>query len=251
MNASEIRKQLTRGLSSLGLEAGDTVLVHSSLRSLGDFSCKAEIVTDSILNCIGANGTLLVPALSYETVNKVNNLFDVKRTPSCVGGMSEFFRTTKGVLRSVHPTHSVCGFGPLAETLLQSHIQCNTPCGKNSPYQKLKEHGGKILFLGCGLRPNTSMHAVEELSEPPYLFGDYVRYRVILENGDNRYMTVLRHNFKGVLQRYERISGIVTNRGLVFGNVFNAECHLLDAATMWKEAHKVLLKDPLFFVDQK
>jgi aminoglycoside 3-N-acetyltransferase len=52
-----------------------------------------------------------------------------------------------------------------------------TPCGENSPYFKLREKAGQILFLGCGLKPNTSMHAVEELVEPPYLYDGWVDYR--------------------------------------------------------------------------
>ncbi|MFP6646122.1 MAG: AAC(3) family N-acetyltransferase, partial [Candidatus Latescibacterota bacterium] len=52
------------------------------------------------------------------------------------------------------------------------------------PLRKLRDLGGQLLFLGCGLRPNTSMHGVEELVEPPYLFGDDITYTLHL--GDER-----------------------------------------------------------------
>ena len=38
-------------------------------------------------------------------------------------------------------------------------------------------------MLGCGLRPNTSMHAIEELVEPPYLFGPPLSYQLVLDDG--------------------------------------------------------------------
>ena len=55
--------------------------------------------------------------------------------------------------------------------MLCDHVQDNTPCGQNSPFNRLIENAGKILMIGCGLTPNTTMHAVEEYVRPPYLFG--------------------------------------------------------------------------------
>ena len=103
-----------------------------------------------------------MPALSYATVGPQSPLFNVATTPSCVGALSEYFRMRPGAMRSVHPTHSVSGAGRLAKDLLGEHIRSTTPCGPYSPFARLPEVGGQILFIGCGLNPNTSMHAVEE-----------------------------------------------------------------------------------------
>ncbi len=54
-----------------------------------------------------------------------------------------------------------------------------------------------------GLRPNTSMHGVEELVEPPYLFGDDITYTLHLGD-ERREVTCRRHAFAGWVQRYER-----------------------------------------------
>ena len=133
---------------------------HSSLRSLGPVPGGAETVVRGLVEALGPDGTLLMPALSYARVTPEQPLFDVRLTPSNVGALPETFRTRPGTLRSIHPTHSVCGVGRLAAELLGRHIEDRTPCGPRSPFHLLPEYGGQILMLGCGLRPNTSMHAV-------------------------------------------------------------------------------------------
>jgi len=166
-----VSKAITQDALNLGINKGDTLFVHSSLRSLGGAS--AEDVITGLLNAVGEEGTIVLPALSYMHCNPNNRSFDYYETKSNVGALAEYFRTeVKGVLRSLNPTHSCCALGKNAEFVTSGHILDNTPCGKNSPFHRVMELNGKILFLGCGMNPNTSMHAIEELSNPDYLFGD-------------------------------------------------------------------------------
>jgi len=223
-------------------------LVHSSLRSLGPVEGGAETVVLGLLKVLGPDGALLMPALSYESVGARNPFFDVARTPSCVGALPEFFRTRPGTRRSVHPTHSVCGVGGRAAELLDGHEQDTTPCGPNSPFARLPQVNGQILFLGCGLRPNTSMHAVEERVEPPYLFSKMVDYQITLPDGNEWTMSVRSHNFKGWEQRYDRLEGLMAV-GLTRGRVLQANCFLVESARMWSAALAALNEDSLFFVE--
>jgi aminoglycoside 3-N-acetyltransferase len=241
-------EQLSSDLLELGVRPGVALLVHSSLRSLGPVPGKAEGVVQGLLDALGPRGTLLMPALSYETVHADSPVFDVRATPSCVGGLTEYFRTREGTLRSVHPTHSVSGIGRQAEDLLSDHALSVTPCGPYSPFFRLPQVNGQILFAGCGLRPNTSMHGVEELVEPPYLFGGHITYQIILSDGSAAEMTVRRHNFKGWAQRYDRLEEVMPS-GLRKGRVLEAECYLVDADLMWPAALEALKQDPLFFVE--
>jgi aminoglycoside 3-N-acetyltransferase len=61
-DAPQTRASLGRDLSTLGLSAGDTVLVHSSLRSLGWVCGGALAVVQALLDVLGPGGTLVVPA---------------------------------------------------------------------------------------------------------------------------------------------------------------------------------------------
>lgn len=227
------------------------LLVHASLRSLGPLAGGAETVVLSLLEALDPQGTLLMPALSYATVGPQSPIFNVAATPSCVGALSEYFRTRPGTIRSVHPTHSVSGAGSLVKDLLDEHIRSTTPCGPYSPFARLPEVGGQILFIGCGLRPNTSMHAVEERVEPVYLYGDDVDYQVILANGSQQRMVVRNHNFKGWVQRYDRLAQHLSASDLRQGSVLLANCYLLEASAMWAAALTALHEDPLCFVDRR
>ncbi len=111
----------------------------------------------------------------------------------------------KGVRRSIHPTHSVCAIGKQAEELLENHHKDNTPCGPNSPFHLLPKVYGYILMLGCGLKPNTSMHAVEELIEPPYLWGNSLEYTLIDGTGTQTNKEYRQHGFTNTTQSYDRI----------------------------------------------
>jgi len=251
MDARQARQEIASALVAAGLRPGGAVLVHSSLRSLGYVPGGPETVVQGLLEALGTQGTLLMPALSYAFVDAARPLFDVRHTPSCVGAIPEHFRTRSGTLRSVNPTHSVCGVGPAAAEMLAGHILDETPCGPHSPYRRLRDRGGQILFLGCGLRPNTSMHAVEELVVPPYLFGSVVRYRVILADGREIAMSCRRHDFSSWRQRYDRLAALLGEDGLRTGKVLAATVHIVECRVMWERALAALRQDPFAFVEPK
>lgn len=244
-----ILDRLTADLLALGVRPGGVLLVHSSLKSLGQAVDGPEIVIQGLLAALGPDGTLLMPALTYETVRSHNPVFDVRTTPSCVGAIPEYFRSREGTHRSLHPTHSVCAVGPLANELLGPHRQDSTPCGPNSPFHRLPDFAGQIFMLGCGLRPNTSMHAIEELVKPPYLFAAPITYTLIDEAGQIIQKKYTRHNFRGWTQRYDRVAEILTSPALREGKILAAQSYLIAASVLRDSVLDALKENPLFFVD--
>jgi aminoglycoside 3-N-acetyltransferase len=238
-------------LEALGVREGGVLLVHASLSSLGHVPGGPETVIRGLLEALGPDGTLLLPALSYDWVTPMYPSFDLRYTPSNVGMLPEYFRTREGSLRSLHPTHSVCATGPRARNLLGDHARDHTPVGPHSPFYKLKESGGQILMLGCGLRPNTSMHGVEELVEPPYLFGPEITYELVDETGRHIRKRYRIHGFHGWEQRYDRVGEVLRAPDLRQGKILEADCHLLEAGRLWEVAEEILREDELFFVDRK
>lgn len=236
-------------LLASGLHRGGVVMVHSSIRALGPVPGGAESVVDGLLHALGETGTLLMPALSYETVPPEHPSFDVRSTPSNVGWLPEYFRLRPGTMRSLHPTHSVCGIGLRAVELLAGHERDTTPCGPNSPFRRLRDAGGQIVMLGCGLRPNTSMHAVEELVEPPYLYGPWWTYHLRDADGNDHAQRYRRHGFNGYRQRYDRIGSLLDQNGLMTGHCLNAEIQIMESSVMWKTALAALNANPYFFVE--
>lgn len=244
-----IHQSLVADLLALGVRRGGVLLVHASLRSMGPLPGGAESVIRALLAALGPRGTLLMPALSYASVRSSHPVFDARQTPSCVGALPEYFRTRPGTQRSIHPTHSVSGVGRLAGELLGDHERDATPVGPHSPFTRLPDVHGQILFLGCGLRPNTSMHGVEERVVPPYLFGEPLDYQITRADGSQGTMRVRRHNFQGWEQRYDRLENLLAEPNLRRGPLLRASSHLVETSAMWPAALAALRADPLYFVD--
>jgi len=246
---SEFIEQFSTDLNALGVSAGMTVMVHSSLSAFGQVPGGADTIIDALRELLTSEGTLLMPALSYLTVTRRQPVFDLLNTPSCVGIIPETFRQRQDVLRSLHPTHSVCGWGKHANDLLTEHALDHTPCGPHSPFHRLPKFDGFILMLGCGLEPNTSLHAIEELVTPPYLFSEPITYTLIDENGSTSKKEYTPHNFNGREQRYDRVANLLSSPQLRSGEVAGAPCHLIHAPALWKAALAQLRQNPLSFVE--
>ena len=247
---STTKNEITNDLKALGVHYGGNLLVHASLKSFGDISGGVSAVIKGIIDSIGEEGTLLMPALSYESVDEKHPLFDLRNTPSCIGVLPEYFRTLDGVVRSIHPTHSVSAIGKNKILFTKDHYKDSTPCGANSPFSLLPKYNGQILMIGCGLKPNTSMHAIEEKMNVPYLFKDKVKYKIITPDNIVKAMSIKRHNFHGYYhQRYDRLEGLLSDNAMKLGKVSQANCHLIDAAMMREMAISAINNDPFYFVE--
>ena len=246
----QVAAQIAGEVRAAGVVPGGVLLVHSSLRLLGKVPGGAATVIAGLRQALGPDGTLLMPALSYAAVTRERPRFDLTLTPSNVGIIPETFRRQPGVLRSLHPTHSVCGSGPAAAALLGEHSQDATPCGAHSPFHRLPEVNGQILMLGCGLAPNTSFHAIEEMVVPPYLYGAPIDYELIDGDGVRTVKRYRPHDFEGYAQRYERIGELLPAPALRMGRVLAATVYVLAAAAMWAAALDALRRDPLAFVER-
>ena len=240
-------------LSRSGIKPGDDLLIHSSYKSLGGVEGGIETLIKAILSYLGDRGTLLMPALSFATVNssESNYTFDILNTPSCVGAVTEAFRKYGTAVRSMHPTHSVSALGYRAREYTELHCPDNTPVGENSPFRLLSQFGGKVLMLGCGTSSNTSMHGVEELACVPYVLSDEMReYTLIDSDGVARKKNYYYHYIgqRGFMQRYSRLENLME-----FGKfkILNADCNLIDSATMWRVGAEKLREDAYYFVEKR
>ncbi|HEX8138287.1 MAG TPA: AAC(3) family N-acetyltransferase [Pyrinomonadaceae bacterium] len=148
----------------LGLAAGDTVFVHSSMDQLNlGFPFYRALAL--LQQAVGREGTLLFPTYpqlsSYEFLSR-GETFDVRRTPSYTGILTEFARRQRGALRSLHPTKSVCATGPGAQELTSAHQLSPYPYDSCSPYYKLTQHRGKIVGLGVSTANLSFVHCVDD-----------------------------------------------------------------------------------------
>lgn len=159
---------------------------------------------DALLECLGSEGTLVMPAMTFGRW-----AFHPERAPSEVGRVTEVFRQRPGVRRSLHPTHSVCAFGPLAPTLLAGH-EHTTAFGRNSPLGRIVELGGWVLLLGVGQTRNSTIHVGEEWWEAPF-YGHRDEVSVLDEEG-RRHLVLLEHQ-PGCSQGFDSVEPVLRARG--------------------------------------
>lgn len=160
-------EKLIEELQNCGIKEGDSVLVHSSFSKIGFVEGGPKTFVEALLTVIGTTGNLLMPSspnAGYQ-LDYIRNLtqFDVQNDASKMGAITEYFRTLPGVKRSESPTEPVCCFGPKADWFTNGHLGELTPYSQTSPFARLAEANGKILYIGVTLdNAGTSLHVLED-----------------------------------------------------------------------------------------
>lgn len=201
-NAFISKDQLIQDLIDCGIQKGESVLIHSSLSKIGYLKNGPKDLVDALFAVIGEKGNVLMPnspnaefQLNYI---KKNRLFDVKNSVSKLGAISEYFRLLPGAKRSGHPTEPVSCIGPDAEYFTQTHFGEKTPYTKNSPFYKLTEKKGKILYIGVTFaNAGTSLHLLEDAVSNfkfPVYYPVAFNVNVQKENGELKEMETFVHD---------------------------------------------------------
>ena len=163
-------------LAEMGIVSGDTLLVHSAYGPLTGFHGSPSALVDIFVETVGTGNLLMVSMPYFSSMSeylKKTEFFDVRKTASRMGLVSETFRRRPGVLRSLHPTHPVLAYGPKAEWIVSGHEDCLYPCGPGSPFEKLFELNGKVLFYGVTEMHFTFHHYLEDLVKDDLPFALY------------------------------------------------------------------------------
>jgi aminoglycoside 3-N-acetyltransferase len=185
-------------LARLGVQRGDVVLAHSAWDRFLGFTGKPLEAITVLQNAVGREGILAMPTLPFGGTAiawaQSKQVFDVRRTPSQMGLLTELFRRSPGVVRSLHPTHSVAAWGDRAAEFVAGHQTTATPCGAGSPYAKLEQWNGKILLLGTGIGVLTFFHRVEEDIETLMPFSPFTAEIYVINSRDAQGATVETRN---------------------------------------------------------
>ena len=163
------RAALAADLARLGIAQGDTLFIHSSLKSLGYVEGGAGNLLLALQEAVGPEGTLVLPTYympggSIRAACELKNyVFDVRRHGTHSGRLPEAFLAIAGIHRSVHPTHSVSAWGRHAAYLTEAHHRAPSIFGAGSPWQRLAGlDNAKVLGLGVSMGPVTFYHTVED-----------------------------------------------------------------------------------------
>ncbi|SHH07162.1 aminoglycoside N(3)-acetyltransferase [Tepidibacter thalassicus] len=173
------RESLRKDFEKIGLKEGMTVIVHSSLSSIGWVCGGAVAVIQALMDIITPLGTIVMPAHSgdysdpcywenpsvprewWQTIKDTMPAYEPDITPTNgMGIIAETFRKFPNVIRSAHPTLSFTSWGKNSEYIVNNHSLDNA-LGKNSPLQRIYDLDGWVLLLGVGYGSNTSFHLSE------------------------------------------------------------------------------------------
>jgi aminoglycoside 3-N-acetyltransferase len=206
---------LIDGLRRLGVEPGQVIMVHSSFDQFEGFEGKPSDIIDALQQAVGPDGTVMMPTIPFTgsaiDYVKAGTVFDVRRTPSKMGLVTEIFRRSPDVVRSVHPTHAVAARGARSHELTADHGIATTPCGVGSPFAKLLDHNGKTLLLGTGIGAMTFYHTCEELLEKELPFSPFTAetYTVKSKDGNGSEVTTTMRLFDPTWSRRRNLQRLV------------------------------------------
>lgn len=153
------------GLEDVGLRSGDTVLIHSSMRTLGRVAGGAQAVLGALLDLLGSTGNLVLPTFNYSRPLP-SPWYDPLLTPARTGMIPEVGRQLPGAVRSLSPTHSIAVIGPKRMSITSDHLQVRT-FGPGSPIDRVARDGGKVLLFGVDHTANSAIHVAEEYAGVP------------------------------------------------------------------------------------
>ena len=194
------KEDIKNVFTELGIFKGQTLIVHTSLGSIGYVCGGAQTVIEALIETVGNEGTIMMPTQSWKNLDPEDGVhwtvpeeywqvirdnwpaYDKKITPTnTMGAVAEMFRSWQGTLRSDHPARSVAAWGKNAEYLVSDHDLSNI-FGEGSPIGKLYDLDGYILLIGVDHDKNTSIHLADVRAEYPGKH-NVVEHSAVMENG--------------------------------------------------------------------
>ena len=172
------QKDIHLFLKNQSIRPTDTVLIHTSMRSLGEVEGGCDGVIDAFISYL-SEGLFLVPTHTWANVDEKSPIFDVKSTRPCIGALPTVAAFRADGVRSLHPTHSVAAFGARAKEFVFGEERATSPCSAGGVWQRLYDEGAKILLIGVGLNRNTYIHAVDEMLDLKGRLAPPIRLSVI------------------------------------------------------------------------
>lgn len=251
---------LVADLKALGVQEGMTLVVHSSLKSLGWVVGGEVAVILALEEALGSEGTLVMPSHSanltdpalwkhppvpeswWQPIRDHMPAYDPDLTPTYyMGAIAEAFRKQKGVLRSANPDASFAAWGKQAQLITDGHDLVPL-FGERSPLARVYDLEGWVLLLGVGHGNNTSLHVAEGRAQIPHktmhtgvpMLVDGVRQWVSYSDIDWD-----DHDFVELGADFARETGLQREGKIAMAEAILApQRPLLDYAVGWLERHR-------------
>ncbi len=244
------KDDLIKYLQNMGLTGREAIMIHSSMKAIGEVEGGADTVVDILMEFFG-EGLLMTPTHTWAQMSAEYATFDPKTEPACVGIIPNTFMKRQGVVRSLHPTHSIAAYGKIAEEYIRGEENATTPCPPGGCWDRLGKIGAKILLLGVTHTRNTFIHSVDEamglndrLTDEPTLM------HIVMPDGTIKDVQMYRH-FNRILgtgsfsDRFDKMRKAFEENGVAKDVKFaDADCILCDAAGIFEVCKKLFTIEP-------
>jgi aminoglycoside 3-N-acetyltransferase len=229
--------QLRARLRKAGITETDTVLVHANFTADNGFRGTPLDLVNAMAAHVGERGNLMMVSIpfrgaAYDYLAQ-GKPFHIRKTMSMMGLATETFRRREGTLRSLHPTHPVLAVGKDAPWLVADHDRCLHPCGSGSPFEKLRQLRGKILFFDVSFGAITFFHYVEDLLAerlPFPVYDDRIFEVTAIDAQGERRVVPTRTFSRRVIRKAEKLEQQMVHEGkIVRGRIGNSRFTLVTA----------------------
>ena len=249
------KEMLKNQLREMGFTGTEAVMVHSSMKAIGEVEGGADTVVDAFMEYF-KDGLFMTPTHTWAQMNEEYCEYDPKTEPACVGIIPNIFRNREGVVRSLHPTHSIAAFGNDAAEYIKGEENATTPCPPSGCWGRLLERNAKILLVGVTHARNTFIHAVEEMFDvPERLTEEPTIFWVKMPDGSKKEVAMYRHynriephiseRFDKMRKGYE-VTGAA--KQVKFGD---ADCILCDCRRLYEVTERILKQEINCFIERE
>ncbi len=187
-----------------GCEPGP-LMVHSDVFKaapfVGEFQGKRKYLQDhsDVLQDVAAGRPIWMPTFNYDFTQ--SGVYDVTKSPSKVGALTEYFRRNVAKWRIPVPVFSYCGNGQEPDLKVISDLSNSDtnqsgekrslikPFGKQSIFANLVKQRGSLLFYGADFTVVTFIHYIEELGQTLYRYDKRFPGTVVDSEGQHHAVT--------------------------------------------------------------
>ena len=247
-------EQLVEGFHELGVQEGDTLLVHSSYKSFGEVAGGPQTVIRALEVALGPEGTLIMPTFNFD-FNK-GQPWDVRTTPSKMGVLTELVRRDPRARRVFHPFYSFAILGKHADLL--GSLRYKSAYERDSLFGKLRDLDGKIMVIGLSYNNSmTFFHHIEQMEGVNYRFLKQFTGEVTDENGNtytDTFEMLVRDIDKGVMTMVDPMGELMEKASVIkSARIGEADVKLMKANEVYEFTAREMKRDPhlLYFIDAK
>ncbi len=248
------KEQLKLQLQEMGIRSTDALMVHSSMKAIGPVEGGADTVIDALMEYL-SEGLLMMPTHTWKQMGPEHPVFDPATEPGCVGILPNIFKDRPGVVRSLHPTHSIAAYGPKAAEYVKGEENATTPCPPEGCWGRLLQEKAKILLVGVTHARNTFIHSVEEMFDVPERFSaEPVAYEIVMPDKRRKAVQVHRHYnpvMAHISESFDKMEqGYYDTGAAKKVRLGDAECILCDAEGLYEVTGRILKQEINCFIDR-